>query len=164
MEKVEVQAQARCRSLRDWRISLGLGQGDVATWIGMSPSWVSVTERKPLARSKQAARLRAALLAIARARLEGARLVRHRDVVTKQARRIWSQIQEPDRGRLTAAMCDLVWDYLDSGEAEEADVIGFLMPGNTYRDLLDEFFDTNVEREEAARLSDAGGRPDCGAP
>ena len=37
-------------------------------------------------------------------------------------------------------MVDLVWEYLDSGKAEEADVIGLLMPGVTYRELLDEFF------------------------
>ena len=40
-------------------------------------------------------------------------------------------------------MCDLVWDYLDSGEAEAADVIGLLMPGDGYQTLLDEFFEAH---------------------
>lgn len=133
----------RRRSLRDWRNSLGLCQHDVAACMGVSSTWVSATERAPLARSTQAARLRAALLAIARRRLECARIARNRDIVMKQARRAWAQLPEPDRGQFTAAMSDLVWDYLDSGEAEAADVIGFLMPGGVYQTLLDEFFEAH---------------------
>ena len=131
----------RCRSLRDWRNSLGLCQHDVAACMGVSSTWVGATERAPLARSKQAGRLRAALLAIARGRLESARIARNRDIVMKQARRAWARLPEPDRGQFTAAMCDLVREFLSGGEAEEADVIGQLMPGDVYRALLDEFFD-----------------------
>ena len=133
----------RCRSLRDWRNSLGLCQHDVAACMGVSSTWVGATERAPLARSKQAGRLRAALLAIARGRLESARIARNRDIVMKRARRAWDQLPEPGRGLLMEAMCELVWDYLDSGEAEEADVIGQLMPGVVYRTLLDEFFEAH---------------------
>ena len=143
--KGAARSTGRCRSLRDWRDSLGLCQGEVAAWMGVSQVWVSQTEREPQARSKRAERLRRALLAIARNRLERARISRRSETM-KRARQAWARLQEPDRGRLTAAMVDLVWEYLDSGKAEEADVIGLLMPGVTYRELLDEFFDETVER------------------
>ena len=151
-----VRPPGRCRSLRQWRNSLGLCQAEVAAWMGVSQVWVSQTERAPQARSKQAARLRNALLAIARNRLERARVCRHREGVTERARQAWARLPEPDRGRLTAAMSNLVWEYLDSGQAEEADVIGLLMPGNAYRELLDEIFDEAVEREEASRQNEGG--------
>ena len=136
-------APCRRRSLRDWRNSLGLCQHDVAAVMGVSSTWVSKAERAPQARSTQAVRLRAALLAIAKRRLESARIARNRNIVMKQARRAWAQLPAADRTRLTAAMSDLVWDYLDSGEAEAADVIGLLMPGGVYQTLLDEFFEAH---------------------
>ena len=138
-------APCRRRSLRDWRNSLGLCQHDVASAMGVSSTWVSTTERAPLARSKQAERLRAALLAIAKRRLESARVARNRDIVMRQARRAWARLPAPSRGQFTAAMCDLVREYLWCGEVEEADVIGLLMPGGVYQALLDEYFDAHCQ-------------------
>lgn len=145
-KKASGRSARRRRSLRDWRESLGLRQSEVAEWMGVGQVWVSRTECGAADRPKQAERLRSSLLSFAKARRDRARIARCRIAVTRQARQAWAQLREPDRGRFTAAMSDLVWEYLDSGQAEEADVIGLLMPGETYRQLLDAFFDETVER------------------
>lgn len=155
-KRATARPAGRRRSLRDWRNSLGLCQAEVAAWMGVSQVWVSQTECNPQARSKQAERLRGALLAIARNRLELARVSRRKAVVTKRARQAWARLPEPDLGRFTAAMSDLVWEYLDSGQADEADVIGLLMPGETYRELLDEFFDESVGGDEVPHRNEGG--------
>ena len=88
--KGAARSTGRCRSLRDWRDSLGLCQGEVAAWMGVSQVWVSQTEREPQARSKRAERLRRALLAIARNRLERARISRRSETM-KRARQAWAR-------------------------------------------------------------------------
>ena len=129
-------------------MSLGLCQAEVAGWLGVSQVWVGRTERNEARWPRQAARLREGLLAIARDRLERARYSRRLADDARQVRRAWAALPEPGRGRFTGAMCDLAWEYLDRGMAVEADVIGLLMPGDAYRELLDAFFDETVERAE----------------
>ena len=141
----------RPRSLRDWRRSLGLRQDEVAGWLGVSSGWISRTERSEARLPRQAARLREGLLAIARDRLERARDSRRLAVEKTRVRQAWAALPEPGRSRFAESMCDLAWEYLDRGQVEEADVIGLLMPGDTYAELLDAFFDETVEAVTAGR-------------
>ena len=147
--RLQGAAKRRHRSLREWRMSLGLRQDEVASWLGLSAAWVSRTERNAARYPQQAARLREGLLAMARDRLERTRNSRRLAVDAGRVRRAWAALPEPARGRFTEAMCDLAWEYLDRGRSEEADVIGLLMPGETYQELLNAFFGETVEGDEA---------------
>ena len=143
-QRLRVAAKRRRRSLRDWRMSLGLRQDEVGAWLGVSMAWVSRTERSEAELPRQAARLRAGLLAMARDRLARARDARRLADDARRVRVAWAALPEPHRGRLTEATCDLAWEYLDRGQAEEADAIGLLMPGDVYAELLDAFFGETI--------------------
>ena len=129
------------RTLRDWRESLGLTLDEVASHCEYSISAISQVERGlPLgniaARHKA---VRQALLWIAKSRRSKARRKRYLEREQRQIANAWERLDE-SKGDLVEALRNRAWRLLDDGKPEEADAIGFALPGDVYQEMLDEYF------------------------
>lgn len=133
-------SQKRPRGLREWRHALGLSQADVAAMTRTHQTSISLVETGKCRDPERVAATRQALLDVARQRLSKARCRRQENRIMRAVAQAWEGLP-PDAGqKLVYALYDLAWFKLDHFDTETADVIGSVMPGDSYPVLLDEYF------------------------
>lgn len=134
-------SQKRPRGLREWRHALGLSQADLAAMMRTHQTSISLVETGKCRDPERVEETRQALLDVARERLSKARCRRQEHRIMQAVETAWAGLPDTDRQKLVYALYDLAWFKLDHFDTETADAIGSVMPSDSYRALLDEYFD-----------------------